>query len=96
MKIIKLTQRHKLGQAGFSYALQFTSPHNKTAEKMHDMLWDMHGSPYNVFNERWYMHGSRQESQLWGKFTAPSRHGYRKHWIGFVNESDITALILKV
>ena len=94
MKIVKLTQRHKLGRAGFSYALQFTSPYNKTAEKMHIMLWDMYGCPYNVYNERW--DGARKEHQLWGKFTAPSRHGYRKHWVGFVNESDLTVVLLKL
>lgn len=88
IKVVKLSRRYRLGEAGFVYALRF-SFEDARAKNIQALLWNIAGPPYTILqgNYRW--------SHEWGKFHAPKKHGKRILWLGFMSEAAITNILLR-
>ena len=91
MKIVKLNRRHRLHNAGFSWALQWASECDHS-QRIHDRLYELYGAPRYVN----YHYGPANHHQYWGRWRAAVRYGRQKYWIGFRSEADITAILLQV
>lgn len=88
MKIVKLTQRHTMGQYGFTHALRFPRE-NKDSDAIKRALHQMHGNvqPWN----KWW--GWQNPQSPWGYYSQ-SRRDRPAYWIGVKNEADLTVAIL--
>lgn len=88
MKIVKLNQRHTLGQYGFTHALRFPYENNE-ATAVRRVLTRMH-SNVQPWNQWW---GWKNPTAPWGYYSQ-SRRDRPAYWIGVKNEADLTAALL--
>ena len=91
MKIVKLHRRHRLHEAGFSWALQWSKECDHSS-RINDRLYELYGAPRYVN----FYPSPANNSYYWGRWRAAKRDGQRKFWIGFRSEADITAILLQV
>jgi hypothetical protein len=91
MKIVKLHRRHRLHDAGFSWAIQWAGACDHST-RVYDRLYELYGAPRYVNLQL----GPANHNQYWGRWRAARRDGRQKFWIGFRSEADITAILLQV
>ncbi len=87
MKIVKLTQRHTMGQYGFTHAFRFARE-NKDSDAVKQVLGQMYPDvePWNI----WWRYN---KSSPWGYYSQ-HRRDRPAFWIGVKNQADLTAAIL--
>lgn len=88
MKVIKLDNRHKLRNFGFTHAFRFDKE-NKQSDAVKKALYQIYPDK-QAWNKWW--HWNNQDAP-WGYYTNINKIN-GPYWIGVKNEADISAILL--